>query len=1014
VLGPLRAAGRDGEWLRLRGDRQRTLLAMLLFNANEQVSAERLVDALWPDLPPKSYASNLHTYVSRLRERIEPVIDNVGNGYRIDVDPDDLDLLVFTAETRLGRRAARAGDPAAAARHLRRALAQWRGAPLADLSVPALDAEVTRLENERLSVFEDWVEAELAAGSDAELIGELQAMVGEHPLRERLTVLLMVAMHRSGRRADALEAYRRTRATLVEETGIEPGAELRGVHAEVLRGDSCAPAKEPDWPICQLPADVADFSGRDREVDELVEAFGHASLVVLSGEPGVGKSSLAVRVAHRLRGEYPDGQLYAHLAGATRPRGVDGVLTDLLRSLGVTGPAIPDDLQAKAAVFRSRLADRRVLVVLDDAADPAQVRPLLPGTATSAVLVTSRRRLSGLVGAHRAAVEPFTDAEAGRLLERIAGERVTGQPADAARIVAACGNLPLALRIAGTRLALRPQLGVGTLADRLEDELRRLDELRVSDLEVRSSIALSDRALSPAAQETFRLIGMVDLHDLPAWAIDLLYPNADGPVEELVESSLLQPAGIDHTGEPRYRMHDMVRAYARELALRPDGLLARRAASDRFVDAVLFLVDSAAHRLPRVAPIPDLTDEVPAVPPRSRLAEETERRLLVEPDAWFATERPVLVQGIGVLCRVRQYRAAWLIFERFARHLWLHGHYADLRTCADTLVDARDVGVAARAESVLALLLHVRGQYAEAVDAYRRCAERLARLGDRQALAWVRTNLANCLIGLGEPEESLRLVASAEKLFAALPDDDLGAASVPRTRSAALNRMGRLAESVRLDTAAVAEARAAGTSRRVAPALQSLAWSLALTGALDTAADTATEAVALLRTMTSRSALARGLRTLGAIHAGRGERADAVAAFEESRAIAREINELPRVLSGTRAIAASWIGEGRAAEAVPELRRCVREYREMGSLSSATVTLRLLAAAHDALGETAAAAAARAEAEALADPRDANAQTLYGLLVNLTRPYVKPDKEPSGERAPEFPCVSGARSRPAL
>lgn len=995
MLGPLRAAGQDGEWLRLRGERQRTLLAMLLFHANEQVPAQRLVDALWPDLPPKSYASNLHTYVSRLRERIGPVIDNTAGGYRLDVHREDLDLLVFTERARQGRAAARAGDPVASARHLRAALDQWRGSPVADLHVPALDADVARLESERLAVFEDWVAAELSAGRDGELVGELEAMVAEHPLRERLTALLMVALHRSGRRADALAAYRATRATLVEQTGIEPGAELRGVQTDVLRGDTGAPAAEPDWPIWQLPADVADFSGRDREVDELVAVFGHAPLVVLSGEPGVGKSTLAVRVAHRLRARFPDGQLYAHLAGATRPQAVDAVLTDLLRSLGVTGPAIPDDLQAKAAVFRARLADRRVLVVLDDAADPAQVRPLLPGTPASAVLVTSRRRLSGLVGAHRATVEPFTDAEAGRLLERIAGERVAGQPADAARIVAACGNLPLALRIAGTRLALRPQLRVGTLADRLEDELRRLDELTVSDLQVRSSIALSCRALSPAAGDTFRLIGLVDLQDLPAWAIEMLRPDADGAVEELVESSLLQPAGVDGTGEPRYRTHDLVRAYARELALRPEGLAARRAVSDRFVEVVLALVDTAARRLPRVAPMPDLRERAPHSP----LPGDTERRLLADPDAWFATERPVLVQGIGVLCRVRQYRAAWLIFERFARHLWLHGHYGDLRTCARTLAEATDASVAVRAESVLALLLHVRGRYAEAVESYRRCAERMAGLGDRQALAWVRTNLANCLIGLGEPEESLRLVASAEELFAALPADDLGAASVPRTRSAALNRLGRLAESVRIDTAAVAQARAAGTSRRVAPALQSLSWSLALTGALDAAADAAREAVSLLRSTTSRSALARGLRTLGAIHAGRGERGLAVAAFEESRAIAREINELPRVLSGTRAIAASWVGEGRAAEAVPELRRCVVQYRQMGSLSSATVTLRLLAAAHDALDEPEAALAARAEAETLADPRDANAQTLYGLLLNLTRP----------DRVADLPCVSATQ-----
>ncbi|WP_332888567.1 AfsR/SARP family transcriptional regulator [Actinophytocola xanthii] len=977
MLGPLLVTDGSGQWLRLRGDRQRSLLAMLLFNANTHVPVERLVDALWPDLPPKSYASNLHTYLSRLRERIGPCITRTGGGYRIDVDHDDLDLLVFTTEAELGRRAVRAGDPVAGARHLRTALAQWRGHPLADLQLPALDADVTRLAAERLTVFEDCLAAELDAGRDAELVGELETAVAEHPLRERLTALLMTALRRAGRQAEALEAYRRTREILVEQTGVEPGAELRAVHAEVLRGEA-EPAASTR-PVYQLPADIADFSGRDRELDELVDLLTTGcSPVVLSGQPGVGKSTLAVRLAHRLRGEFPDGQLYVHLAGASNPRAVDAALADLLRTLGVTGPAVPDDLEAKAAVLRDRLADRRVLLVLDDAADPAQVRPLLPGTPSSAVIVTSRQRLSGLAGAHRVDVEPFTDAEAGRLLARIAGERVTGGPADAARIAAACGNLPLALRIAGTRLALRPQLGIGTLADRLEDEVRRFDELTVSDLQVRSSLALSCRALSPAARETFWQIGMVDLYSLPAWAIEMLRPGADAAVEELVESSLLRPAGVDGMGQARYQIHDLVRAYARELAFTEDGVDERRAASHRLVDAALALVDLAARRLPRTAPLPDLGQGVPAVP----LDEATTRRVLADPDAWFATERPVLVQGIGVLCRVRRYRMAWLLLERFARYLWLHGHYADLRTCAVAIAEAPDESVAVRANALLALLAHVRGQYTEAVRRYRWCARRLVGPADQQALGWVRTNLADCLVGLGEPEESLRLVASAEPL---LFTDEFGLASMLRVKSGALNRLGRLRESVRINEGALAKARSSGSPRRVALALQSLAWSLALNGSLDAAVVAADEAVSLLRSTTAGSSLARGLRTLGAIRAGRGERGAAVAAFEEGREIARKMNERPRVLSCTRAIAASWVGVGRAEEAVPELHTCVREYREMGSLSSATVTLRLLATAYDALGEGDAAGSARAEADRLADPRDANAETLYSLLVNLTR-----------------------------
>jgi DNA-binding SARP family transcriptional activator/tetratricopeptide (TPR) repeat protein len=986
VLGPLQITGLDGEGLRLRGERQRSLLAMLLFHANKQVSNERLVDALWPDAPPKSYASNLHTYVSRLRERLGP-IDNTGRGYRLRVDDDDLDLLVFRREAAIGRATV---DPRAAAAHLRRALAQWRDQPLADLTVPPLDAEVARLEAERFAVFEDCVEAELAAGRHADLIGELQAAVAEHPLRERLVGLLMTALWRAGRQVEALAVFRTTRQLLIDETGLEPGPELREVHVAILRGDQ--PAEETEtWPICQLPAEVLDFSGRLDLVDELTATLAErrAPVVVLSGAPGVGKSMLAVRVAHRVRDEFPDGQLFAHLAGATDPREVGDVLADLLRTLGVTGPAIPEDLHAKAAVLRSRLADRKVLLVLDDAAGPAQIRPLIPGTASSAVLVTSRRRLSTLPGAYRATVPPFTDAEAAELLERVAGGRVGGDPAGAGRIAAACGNLPLALRIAGTRLSLRPQLRLGELADRLADERRRLDELTVSDLQVRPGLALSYAALTAPARDLFRLIGMVDVANHPAWALAVLLdgPAGEAAVEELVESSLLQPAGVDTCGEPRFVMHDIVRAYATELAHELVGLPRRELTGMRLILAGYALTDQLVRALPRVSPLPDPDAEVPAPP----IPAETMARLRADPEAWFATERPSLVAGIGRMCRLDdfcdgEYVLASAMFERLAAYLWLHGYYADLRFCAEALAAAgRADGnelVEARARAVLARLLHVRGRYADAVELYRWCAEALARLDDRRTGAWVLTNLADCLTGLGEPEESLRLADEAAALF----DDDFATLSVLRARSAALNRLGRPAESVLIDSEALAVARRGAESRTVAMALLSLAWSLALTGDLDRAADAARDSVSLLRGTTARSSLARSLRTLGAIHAGQGRRAEAVDAFTEGRRIAAEINESPRELSCARALAASRVGAGDAASAIPELTRCLAAYREMGSEASASVTLRLLAAAYKATGDAHAAATAHTEADHLADPRDASTATLTGLLLNLTKP----------------------------
>jgi DNA-binding SARP family transcriptional activator/tetratricopeptide (TPR) repeat protein len=956
VLGPLLVTDGSGQWVRLRGHRQRSLLALLLFHANTRVPAERLVNALWPDLPPKSYASNLHTYLSRLRERFGP-IEHVGDGYRFAVDTADLDLLVFRAEADRGRRARQAGDPATAAVHLRTALAQWRGRPLDDVHLPVLDAEVARLEDERLSALEDCLDAELAAGRDAELIGELRVAVAEHPLRERLTGLLMIAMQRSGRQADALEVYRRTRATLVEETGLDPGAGLRAVHAAVLRGDDTTP-----WPVRQLPAESDVFTGREESVAELTSLLAErrAPVVLLTGEPGAGKSTLALRVAHRVLAAFPDGQLYANLAGATEPRPVDDVLADLLRGLGVVGQGIPEDTDAKAAVLRSRLADRQVLLVLDDAADPGQVRPLIPGTPTSAVLVTSRRRLTGLGTAHRVTVGSLRDGEARELLVRLAGDRVAAEPAGAARIAAACGNLPLALRIAGTRLALRPGLSPAALADRLEDERRRLDELAVSDLQVRSSLALSYRALSAPAAALFRKLGMVGVGSLPAWALGVLAddPAGERAVDELIESSLLQPVGAD-----RYELHDLVHAYARELSRADDPELS--AAGARLLDTVLGLADRFARLLPRAVPMPDLAERLPDV------LDEFE----ADAESWFAAERLGLVAAVVRMCAAERHTEAALLFERLARYLWQHGFHDDLRTCATALAGAPDERIRVRASVVLALVLHVRGEYRRAEEQYRWCA---AHLVD----GWVLVNLADCLTGLGEPDEALALAAEAEEL---LGMDEFGTLAVARVRSAALNRLGRPDEAVRIDTEALAVARRAAEPRQVAQALQSLSWSLTLTGRLDGAAAAATEAVALLRGLSARSSLARSLRTLGAIHAGRGERTLALQAFAEGRELAEELNERPRVLACTRALAAGLVGAGRADDAVAELRTCLSAYREMGSVSSATVTLRLLASAYTATGDTQAAAAAMAEADRLADPRDANADTLVRLLLNLTR-----------------------------
>ncbi|MEV6640164.1 BTAD domain-containing putative transcriptional regulator [Amycolatopsis sp. NPDC051371] len=960
VLGPLAIESPPGHWVALRGDRQRTLLAVLLLNADQYVHVDVLVEALWPERPPKSYASNLHTYLSRLRERIDGLrVEHGPLGYRLCVEPDELDLLVFRSAVADGQRA---GDALAAAGHYRRALAQWRGPVLAGLHVPRLDADVARLESERLAVFEDCVDAELTAGRHGELTGELQAMITEHPLRERLAAQLMIALHRAERQGDSLEIYRRLRTTLIEELGVEPGAEVRRVHAAVLRGEDPIPRMPPPvWPVCQLPPDIADFTGRDAELAELTAALGSGAgvpLAVLSGEPGAGKSTLAVRAAHRLRARFPDGQLYVPLGG----RDVGEVLADLLRALGVPGPAVPDDVRARAAVFRGRLTDRRVLVVLDDAGDPEHVRALLPGTPGCAVLVTSRQRLSGLAGAHRLSLGPLSDDEATELLNRLAGARVARERADAGRIVAACARLPLALRIAGSRLAIRPHLRLGELADRLEDEVRRLDELTVSDLAVRSSIALSHEALRPPARRAFRLLGRCRLVDLPAWAVTtLIGDDADEAVEELVEASLLEARGPDATGEGRYRMHDLVRLYAAE------GPPEQGSGASTVLAATLALADAAAARLPRTVPMPAMAHEPFPQPLPGALVE----RLLERPEEWFAAERANLVRLIGSL----DAREALLLLDKLSVYLYLHGHYADMRAAYETVLAATDDRPsAAIAEANLALLKHARGQYEEAASAYRECAKELEAHGDLHTHAWVSANLAHCLIGLGRAEEALQTARSLSTL-----DDQL----VREAESAALLRLGRVADAREVDRVALASARATGDPRRIGTALHGFAWSSLLTGDGAEAVAAIAESVELLRGTMARSALAKSLRTLGAISAATGSRDRATAAFEEARDLARDLDERPRELSCTRALAASWIGEGRAAQAIPVLRACLDEFREMGGRSATGLTWLVLRRAYEAVGSPDEVSEAAAEAAVLADPRDASAAALRRALLAL-------------------------------
>ncbi|AVT39892.1 AfsR/SARP family transcriptional regulator [Plantactinospora sp. BB1] len=1016
VLGPLRVCTDSGAELVLRSRHQRTVLGALLVGAGQLVTVDRLVETLWGDNPPASYASNLQTYVSRLRERLPGLrIEHRSDGYLLRVRTDDVDVLVFRREVATGRAALAAGDPALAADRFRRGLRQWRGRPLADLTVPTLEPELAQWELERVGAQEDCVDADLRADGDlATVLSELHQLVTEHPMRERPYGQLMVALYRAGRRADALAAYQRAREILVTELGVEPGPELRRLHQAILRGEEPSVgrvgnrpevAPRSPFPVCQLPPALSGFVGRAGSIERierlLAPADGGVPVVAVSGQPGVGKSALAVTVAHRIRERFPDGQLFVHLAGASAaPRDPAAVLADLLRVLGVPGSALPQNLSALAAAYRARLADRRVLVVLDDAATAAQVRPLLPGTPGSAVLTTSRRRLSGLIDARHLPVGPLTDDEARALLADVVGpERVAEEPGQAARIAAACGNLPLAVRIAGTRLATR-SWPLAILADRLDDERQRLDELAAGDLQVRASLALSVQALSPPTREAFGLLGSLGPVSFAAWAVAELLESADADriLDELVEASLLEVTRPADGGEPRYRLHDLLRVYAEELAatddrpapdrpsctVEPAGAApGRRAgAQRRLVAAAAALAGSAARRLPRTLTWARLAEPAERVrPPRAA------ELAAADPLGWFGAELDLLTGLLGLAPECGAERAAIDLAERLAPFCWVHGHWTALqavqrlaRQAAERIGDDRTI---ARADFVTGLLQLARGDLAGAAQRLRDGRDRYERLADRHGLACLLSDEAVLYDYQNRAEDAASTAERAVALFRA-EGDPLGALLAAPVLSAAYRGLGRLDEALAVDEAAVAEAGELGAAEIVtARCLNALAVTRLLRDEPALAYAAAERAVALLRTVNDRYVLLAALRHLASAAICLGRRAEAVHRLRQSHDLAVQLGDRPWATGLERDLAVSWIGEGRAAAAVGVLRRCARTFEEMSMPSAQAATLNMLARAYDETGDREAARDARFWAGILSDPRDTRTPALASIVLRL-------------------------------
>ncbi|MEV4974949.1 AfsR/SARP family transcriptional regulator [Streptomyces scopuliridis] len=601
VLGPVRA-WRGGEPVPPGSPQQRALLAALLLRDGRTATAGELIDALWGVEPPSQALAAVRTYASRLRKKLSPgVLVTEAGGYAVRNRPDLLDLNVAQELATDAEKARAAGDRNQARALLNKSLGLWDGEALASVPGPYAETQRARLEEWRLQLTETRLDLDLEVGCHAEAVSELTVLTAAHPLRERLRELLMLALYRSGRQAEALAVYADTRRLLAEDLGVDPRPELSQLQQRILQADAeLARPVEESVPAhtflrpAQLPATVPDFTGRVSFVRELGKRLSTVegsvmAVSALAGIGGVGKTTLAVHVAHAARTSFPDGQLYVDLQGAgTRAAEPENVLGSFLRALGTPDTAIPDSLDERSALYRSALDGRRILVLLDNARDAAQVRPLLPGTEGCAALVTSRVRMVDLAGAHLVDLDVMSPEEALQLFTRIVGEeRVSAERKAALDVVAACGFLPLAIRIAASRLAARRTWTVSVLAAKLADERRRLDELQAGDLAVKATFELGYGALDRAQARAFRLLGLADGPDLSlaaaAAVLDLPLHDAEDLLESLVDTSLLESAAPG-----RYRYHDLVRLYARACAERDEQPPSEReAALSRLLDFYL-------------------------------------------------------------------------------------------------------------------------------------------------------------------------------------------------------------------------------------------------------------------------------------------------------------------------------------------------------------------------------------------------------------------------------------------
>ncbi|WIX87992.1 BTAD domain-containing putative transcriptional regulator [Amycolatopsis sp. DG1A-15b] len=945
VLGALRVRIGARE-VPVPAGKHRVVLASLLLRAGQVVSVAELIEHLWADAPPPGARSTVQTYVQRLRRAFAPAepITTHRDGYSIEVGPGALDLDAFRTAV-AGADAVR-GNPLAEAEALRAGLALWRGPVLSDVPSESLRATVApSLSEERLQVLQRVIDVELAAGRHAELVAELRGLTAEHPMRERFWAQLMLALHRAGRQAEALAAYRTVRTRLRDELGIEPGDRLRELHQAVLTGEVEASAAGPPPPVdpahsapwvaqCTLPLDVRVFAGRADLVDQLLITLTGAAVPVVGvcGPAGVGKTALAVRVAHRLRAAFPDGQWHVRLGRAE----LSEVLADLLHATGLDRAHLPASVEARAAQLRARLADRRVLLLLDDAADAEQVRPLLPGTPGCAVLVTSRVHLGGLAALHDARVvtlDTLSPDEARTLFTDLLGAG-TADPAALAEVARLCGYLPLALRLAAANFDGGVEHYLAEL--RAGDRLGRLAVPGDPRAAVRTTFALSYHALPDRARRLFRLLGLVPGQDFGAEVAAAVLgcgrlcggPGGEAPGPERSSGCHCLPEAqeaLDHLvsrhmlGRPvpgRFQFHDLMRLYATECARSEEPAEDRRAALRRLFAHYLDAADAAGTVL-----YPDLS-RLPRPRPGARFGSADQARDHLE------TEHANLMAAIEAAEPAGLPSYAWHLAD--ALRGYFHSRSTTTqwasaaRTALRAAVHARDEGARAAMHMSLGILAWTLGRHTEALDEMGQALERSRRAGLVPIEGAALLNMGIIQLEIGKPAPAVELFAEGRELGRRTGQDFVVANALLNSASAHLE-LGELEVARECSEQAMAICDRVRSPHAAATARSNLGQVHLAAGRLRAAQEHLTAALAAFETLGSAVDAAETLSHLAAVHRDAG-RAD------EASGTARKALAAARSVDAVRVLGEALVAQGTVDQLDGRHREALAHFREAADL----------------------------------------------------------------------------------